>query len=431
MTSLSKPSLAQLLLLSREKLFHYINSELKNLHDQEKLALLVIDANGIDRIDRHFGYRFSDQLLLGLQKRLKESLKKAHFLVRLDRTRFALAIPGLKSERLLPVAAEKIRLLLDEPFSLDEKSTVARCALGIAVAPENGHDGHALLTIAEESAQAAQRSHSSYVIANPDPRLQHVPYLSGPGLQEAMAAGEFTMAYQPKIHLQSGTPATCEALLRWVPQGAEYPVNTEHFIAMAEQQRLMPAVTEWVIKTTIRESGQLTFNEQRLGVSLNISASDIRTVGLQASIIDALRIWEMPPELLTIEVTESAIIDNPDECFRILNDLRNNGIRVSIDDFGTGYSSLSYFKKIPADEIKIDRSFITDLANSPADAEIVSAITGLAHKFNMQVVCEGVENEASLEILKSLGCDYAQGYYFAKPTGLRELKRWLQRAKGK
>ncbi len=199
---------------------------------------------------------------------------------------------------------------------------------------------------------------------------------------------------------------------------------------MAEQQRLMPAVTEWVIKSTIRESDQLTFNDQRLGVALNISASDIRTLGLQASIIDALNIWGMPPELLTIEVTESAIIENPDECFRTLNKLRDHGVRVSIDDFGTGYSSLSYFKKIPADEIKIDRSFITDLADSPADAEIVAAITGLAHKFNMKVVCEGVENEASLKVLESLECDYAQGYYFAKPAGLRELKRWLLRAQG-
>ncbi len=429
MTSLSKPSLAQLLLLSREKLFHYINSELETLGAEEKLALLVIDANGMDRIDRHFGYRFSDQLLLNLQKRLKESLKKAHFLVRLDRTRFALAIPGLKSERLLPVAAEKIRQLLDEPFTQDGNTTVARCALGIAVAPENGSNGHGLLTIAEESALSAQRSHLPYVIANPNPMLQDIPYLSGLALNEAIAANEFSMAYQPKIHLKSGAPATCEALLRWVPEGAEHPVNTEHFIAMAEQQRLMPTVTEWVIKTTIREASQLRFGDQRLGVALNISASDIRTVGLQASIVDALRIWEMPPELLTIEVTESAIIDNPDECFRILNDLRNHGIRVSIDDFGTGYSSLSYFKKIPADEIKIDRSFITDLAESPADAEIVSAITGLAHKFKMQVVCEGVENAESLEVLKGLGCDYAQGYFFAKPTGLRELKRWLQRAK--
>lgn len=428
MTSLSKPSLAQLLLISREKLFQYVNAELKTLGHDEKLALLVIDANGIDGIDRHFGYRFSDNLLLSIQKRLKESLKKAHFLVRLDRTRFALAIPGLKSERLLPVAAEKIRVLLDEPFTLDEKSTVARCALGISVAPENGNNAHALLSVAEESALSAQRSHLPCVIANPDSSRQEIPYLSGPSLKSSMAADEFSMAYQPKINLQNGTPETCEALLRWIPEGAEYPVNTEHFIAMAEQQRLMPAVTEWVIKTTIREASQLNYKDKRLGVALNISASDIRTVGLQAAIIDALSIWGMAPEFLTIEVTESAIIENPEECFGILNTLRNHGIRVSIDDFGTGYSSLSYFKKIPADEIKIDRSFITNLASSPADAEIVAAITGLAHKFNMKVVCEGVENEESLRVLESMECDYAQGYYFAKPSGLRELKRWLQRS---
>lgn len=427
MTSLSKPSLAQLLLISREKLFQYVNGELNALKPNEKLALIVIDANGIDGIDKNFGYRFSDNLLLSIQKRLKEALKKAHFLVRLDRTRFALAIPGLKSERLLPVAAEKIRLLLNEPFTLDEKSTVAQCALGISLAPENGTSAQSLLSVAEESAQAAQRTNSPCVIACPNSLRQNIPYLSGPGLQESMAAGEFSMAYQPKIHLKSGTPATCEALLRWVPDGAENAVNTEQFIAMAEQQRLMPAITEWVIKTTIRESSQLTFNDKRLGVALNISASDIHTSGLQAAIIDALSIWGMPPELLTIEVTESAIIDNPDECSAILNSLRNHGIRVSIDDFGTGYSSLSYFKKIPADEIKIDRSFITDLAESKADADIVAAITDLAHKFNMQVVCEGVENEASLKVLESLGCDYAQGYFFAKPAGLRELRRWLQR----
>lgn len=427
MTSLSKPSLAQLLLISREKLFQYVNAELKTLGPDEKLALLVIDANGMDGIDRHFGYRFSDNLLLSIQKRLKESLKKAHFLARLDRTRFALAIPGLKSERLLPVAAEKIRLLLDEPFTLDEKSTVARCALGISVAPENGINAHTLLSVAEASALAAQRAHTPCVIASPNSMRQDIPYLSAPGLKSSMAADEFSMAYQPKINLKSGEPETCEALLRWIPDGAEHAVNTEHFIAMAEQQRLMPAVTEWVIKTTIREASQLSYKDEQLGVALNISASDMRTVGLQASIIDALNIWGMSPELLTIEITESAIIENPDECFGILNTLRDHGIRVSVDDFGTGYSSLSYFKKIPADEIKIDQSFITNLANSAADAEIVAAITGLAHKFNMLVVCEGVENEESLKVLQSLDCDYAQGYYFSKPSGLRELKRWLQR----
>ncbi|MFK7732610.1 MAG: putative bifunctional diguanylate cyclase/phosphodiesterase [Pseudomonadales bacterium] len=427
MTSLSKPSLAQLLLISREKLFRYVNGHLETLETDEKLALLIIDANGIDGIDRHFGYRFSDNLLLTLQTRLKKALKKAHFLVRLDRTRFALAIPGLKSDRLLPVAAQKIRQLLDEPFTFEEKSTVAQCSIGIAVATDNSRKGHVLLTIAEESAVVAQRSNSPYVIEDRDAVLEDIPYLSAPVLQASMVAGDFSMAYQPKIDLRSGVPASCEALLRWLPEGAEHCVNTERFIAMAEQQRLMPAITEWVVKTTIRESSELSFNNQRLGVALNVSASDIRSSGLQASIIDALSIWGMPPELLTIEVTESAIIDNPDECFRILNKLREHGIRVSIDDFGTGYSSLSYFKKIPADEIKIDQSFIKDLASSAADAEIVAAITGLAHKFNMQVVCEGVEDEASLNVLKSLECDYAQGYYFSKPAALRELKRWLQR----
>ena len=217
--------------------------------------------------------------------------------------------------------------------------------------------------------------------------------------------------------------------MRWTQADAT-SISPDEFIPVAETSGAIFKLTEWAINTALREGAEINADGGAYAVAVNLSAGIIYDRALVEIVESALAIWDLPAPLLTLEVTESSLMKNPNLCFENLSAIRELGARVSIDDFGTGYSSLSYFKDIPADEIKIDQSFVTSMCRSPADEKIVGLIVDLSHKFGLEVVAEGIESETTLEKLQAMGCDLGQGFYFARPMDAVSYRRWLEEADG-
>ena len=424
MTSLFDPQLHHVLCDYRQRVIDHIDSGLASQGQDENIALFIFEVSNIFQINARYGYSCGDKALYQLFQRLELSVKRSSLIVRLDGERHAMVVPGIKSDKLLPVTAERLNSLLSEPFEFDGLSIELSVSSGVVMSPFCGKNGEDSFLMAERALRFALEKGRAYFIAHDAMRERPVPVLSRGVLDLAVAQGEFSFHYQPKVDIQTGIPTNSEALIRWVRTSSGL-VPTEQFIAMAEQGGLIYQITAWALKAVVRESRSLAYKGQPLGVAINISATDIYQEGLVDSIDSTLAIWNILPELLTIEVTEGALLEDPERCIQVLNAVRERGIRVSIDDFGTGYSSLSYFKRIPADELKIDKSFVLNLDKSSEDQSIVETVIGLAHKFNMRVVAEGVENIESLRILKEMGCDYAQGYFFSKPCSREDFSIWL------
>lgn len=427
MTSLFDPEKHSVYFGQRARLLEKLDQCMSSCESNRSTAMFLVQARNIHEINSLHGYSIGDQALGNLQLRLQQAIKKASVVARLDSNSCVIIIEGMKSDKMLPVAAQRIDDLLAEPYAIVDAPIHINCSIGISSAKAPDADSQDFLLRAENSLRLAKEKGLPFCIVQHDNKQEsEVPPLNKRMLDVALADDEFHFIYQPKINLENGSPSTCEALIRWNHPGYGN-VPTEEFIAAAEQAGLVHQITSWALKSVIRESASLNFKSNQLGVALNVSTTDLYHEDLLASLDSALSIWDVDPALLTIEVTEGAFLENREVCFETLSQIRKRGIRVSIDDFGTGYSSLAYFKHIPADEIKIDKSFILNLDKSTEDQSIVSAIISLAHKFNMKVVAEGVENTESLKILKALGCNYAQGYHFSKPQRAQSLNRWLDK----
>jgi EAL domain-containing protein (putative c-di-GMP-specific phosphodiesterase class I) len=232
--------------------------------------------------------------------------------------------------------------------------------------------------------------------------------------------------YQPKVHTQTGAVRSAEALIRWIhPQRGLIPPDA--FIPLAEECGLIGAIGEWVVREACRQAR--AWQNQGLSplrVSVNLSPSQFRGSGLPDIIRGALEGAKLDPQYFEVELTESAVMSDPEESIAILEQLSSMGVLVSVDDFGTGYSSMSYLRRFPIDKLKIDRVFISEIASRPEDASIVRAIVSLAHSLRLKVVAEGVETLAQLEFLKAIGCDEYQGYHFSRPLPPNEFEQLVR-----
>jgi EAL domain-containing protein (putative c-di-GMP-specific phosphodiesterase class I) len=241
---------------------------------------------------------------------------------------------------------------------------------------------------------------------------------------EALRDNAFELYFQPKVNLATGRVESAEALLRWTPEGGE-PVSPEMVVQLADAAGRAFELTKWVVHTAMRQlkSWRDTLD---VGLALNIQAGLVGNPDLPALLRDAMVIWGVSPDKVTLEITEGAIIEDKESGFDNLLKLKNQGINLSIDDFGTGYSSLSYFKHIPAAELKIDKSFVSSMMVDTQDLELVKIMIHMAHQFGLTVVAEGVEDRVSMERLRELGCDYIQGYYFSRPLPASEFESWMR-----
>ncbi len=389
-------------------------------------ALILVDIFRLRHINNRFGYETGDSVLAWVYEALCAGVKKASVIRRLDGNVFGISVPEMKSPRLLPVAAGKIQQLLNRPISCHEDEIRLDCSVSITVGPDYGHTEHRLLLHAEQCLERAKQDGSRcYVVEALDEENRIGEWELRDELNKAVGSGELKLYYQPKISLANFMPTACEALMRWDSEKLGR-VGPDQFIPVAERTGQILDLSEWAILTLPREARHIRYRNQALNVALNLSPRDLSAGHLQSTLESALNIWEMPREKLTLEITESTLMDNPQQSQELMQNLRNRGYRLSIDDFGTGYSSMSYFKLIPAHEIKIDKYFIQNLVHDRGDQIIVKAVIAIAHHFNMKTVAEGVEDEATLKLLMKMKCDYAQGYYFSRPLVGEEFQQWLE-----
>ncbi len=397
------------------------------------LAVVMLDLDRFKHVNDVLGYAFGDRLLKGVAERLTGSVvRQGDLVARLSGDEFALLLPDSDAEQALAVA-ERVFEAFHHPITLDDQTVDLAAGFGIACWPQHAADADTLISRAEVAMYTAKRKTSSAMVYDPAIDAGSAMTLSLLSeLRRALDNEELRLFLQPKIALagpQPGGLIGAEALVRWQhPQRGMVPPM--QFIPFAEQTGFVRQLTLWMLEATARQWPAL----RELGlarVSVNLSTRDLLDHELPAKIDRILQRHGMPHGALCLEITESAIMDEPQRAEATLNVLSQAGFKLSIDDFGTGYSSLAYLKRLPVDELKIDKSFVMGMEADEDDAKIVRSTIDMAHNLGLSVVAEGVESAAILERLAALQCDEAQGYHMSKPLPAAEMAgfaaRWRER----
>ena len=282
---------------------------------------------------------------------------------------------------------------------------------------------------ADVAMYAAKRTHSGFMVYDPNQDQHSLKTLSLISeIRTALDEGQLRLYYQPVIDLQNNTVSGVEALIRW-QHPREGLLQPDDFIPLAEQTGLIRPLTTWVLETAAEQSQQWAREGMELRIAVNLSAHNLHDLHFPEKFLDIIEQDKVKVPRLRLEITETAIMSGSSHALEVLNRLSARGVRISIDDFGTGYSSLNYLKRLPVDEIKIDRSFVTHMTVDENDTVIVRSTIDLAHNMGLKVVAEGVENEATYQLLARLHCDLVQGFYISTPVPARELVEWLKNSR--
>ncbi len=400
--------------------------------DQNKthLALLFIDLDGFKPINELFGHHGGDRMLCEMAARLRSLTGPHDHLARLGADEFLLLLTANPSADQASTRANQILDLLGQPFRVEEREASVACSIGIALYPDHG--AMSTLIAHADAAMRSSKTAGGAAFSFFEPHMmsdtrEQVELLQD--LRSALAHGEFELFYQPKIHAPSGEITGAEALLRWRhPQRGM--ISPMLFIPLAERFGLINAIGTWVIDEACRQIRAWREEGLRMRIAVNLSVHQLRQPDLPDRIAAALKQHRVNPSLLTCEITESVAMEDAQTTMKLFEQLAAVGVNISIDDFGTGYSSLSYLRKLPAGELKIDRSFVLDLETSSDARAVVDAVIKLAQALSLKVVAEGVETEAQHQILRALGCDELQGYLFAKPMTAQALALWAMKSEG-
>jgi diguanylate cyclase (GGDEF)-like protein len=412
--------------IDRDAFCERLSAHLQQSHAAARgLGLFILDIKQFRRINLSLGFACGDHALNEIEARLRRIITDADCIFRIGNNEFAVIVPLLQSPEFLQLIARQLQQMFDDNFSWQDKEFRLDACIG-ATSSHDGDCSPMLLLTAAETALAQAKSEG---IAFQQRRIDTDPVPSHDWQFEndvlaALDDNAFTLFWQPKVNLGTLKAVKAEGLLRW--QSEKYGlVSPDRVLPIIEYSGRMLDLTKFVINCALRHLSSWPQVDPGMGVAVNIPANIIHHRLMRDIIADAIRIWGVNPSSLTLEITESAVIVDQESSFSNLQSLRDIGVRISIDDFGTGYSSLQYFKHIPADELKIDRSFVMPMANDSENHNIIRLIIELAHSFNIQVVAEGVEDEKSLQLLDSLGCDYVQGYHISRPLSNADFKAWL------
>ena len=381
------------------------------------LALMYLDLDDFKRINDSTGHEDGDRLLIEVARRLKATVRETDIVGRLGGDEFAIVLVNINGADNARVVAEKIIANISMPVQLAQNETVISTSIGITLAPEDGSSRGELLRNADlamyNSKRAGKNQLSFY-----NKEMQEQALLSirlEEELRQALCRQEFSLVFQPIISFASGQVAKFEALLRW-NQPKRGMQNPGSFIGVAEQTGLIVPIGYWVIEAAcgfIQQ--QMLTGKNAKPVAVNLSVCQLREPEFADRVENLLIRLNIPPALLVLEITESMLMENVDLATRLIGKLKSLGIRISIDDFGTGYSSLSKLRYFPVDTLKIDRSFVMGLETSPIDRQMVEAITAMVHKLGLKVIAEGIETVEQMQFLNRIGCDYGQGFLFARP----------------
>jgi EAL domain-containing protein (putative c-di-GMP-specific phosphodiesterase class I) len=315
---------------------------------------------------------------------------------------------------------------MNAPFSIGGVRVDIAATIGVSLYPQDGKDGQQLMRhadVAMHEAKKAAKRYAFYRREQDEDRAQRLTMVGE--LRRALEANELTLYYQPKVSMRDGRVCGAEALVRWIhPERGMLP--PDEFISLAEYSGLIRPLTDWVIGAALRQSSLWRSKGLVLPVAVNLSAHNLRDGALVQKIEHLLAEWDAKPGWLELEITEGAMMEDPEGALDILKRLREMGILLFIDDFGTGYSSLGYLKKLPVDAVKIDKSFVIDMTEDPDSEVIVRTTISLGHELGLKVVAEGVENRTAFDRLATLNCDVAQGYFMSKPLPSEALELWMR-----
>jgi diguanylate cyclase (GGDEF)-like protein len=390
------------------------------------VSVLLLDLDRFKEINDTLGHQSGDLLLQALAERLDTLIRTTDTVARLGGDEFAVVSPGAGDSESALQLADRIRAGLEEPFALDGLTLEVETSVGIALFPEHGEDVEALIRHADVAMYVGKKTHRPTLYSTKDDHYSPDRLALVGELRRAVAESELVVHYQPLVDLPNGGAQRAEALVRW-----EHPnrglLSPAEFLPLAEHTGLIRPVTRYVLDVALRDCALWAQAGLAMGVSVNLSARDLLDLELADEVEELLARHGVDPGRLQLEITENTILTDPERVRATLSRLRELGVGLSIDDFGTGFSSLGQLKRLPVDVVKIDKSFVLNMAHDENDDVIVRSTIELGHNLGLQVVAEGVETQETWNRLVDLGCDTAQGFYLSRPLPKIVLDDWLRK----
>lgn len=412
--------------------FTFLLREIENLRAARgvrAIGMVLIRLSGLRSVNEMHDYDGGDQLLENFARRLKAVARPQDRVFQINGTTFALLIHNPSHQGHAVLAAERIAREARVPVQLESGNARLQAHMGVALWPDSAVDATMLLRQCELAVAESRERDEAYVVydkalATARGCNRDLPVFD---VEEVLERGEFELYYQPQVALRSGKLVGAEALIRWHSpgNGVQAPAS---FLAGVENSRGIHALFAFTLKAALRQACEWTRRMPDFKVSVNMSPGNLEDPDLLDAISDSLGVWGLPPEQLVLEITETALMRDARTSAVKLAQLRALGVRLAIDDFGTGHASLSYIRDLPADELKIDRSFVAPVRTSERDRRIVGSVIQLAQAVDMRVVAEGIEESAVMQTLQSMGCDIGQGFYFGAPMPADRFNAvWISR----
>jgi diguanylate cyclase (GGDEF)-like protein len=392
----------------------------------ESVSVLLLNLDRFKDINESLGHAAGDQIIRAVGEVLSGSLREVDTIARLGGDEFAVLLPGATTLDVSRIV-QRVLAALARPIALEGQPVDVGVSIGVASFPEHGPDGAAILRHADVAMHVAKEAATGFAIY--DPRFdagkqRHLSMLSE--LRRAVENHELVLYYQPKVRLDSGEVLRAEALVRWQHPERGF-VAPEDFIPFAEQTGYIREITRWVLETALSQHASWAGQGMDVALAVNLSTRDLLSADLPQFVGALLEKYDVAPEALCLEITESGFMEDPARALETLTALNRLRVHLAIDDFGTGYSSLAYLKKLPVHQLKIDRSFVMHMVDQTDDATIVRSTIELGHNMGLEVVAEGVRNEATETLLREMGCDDAQGFFYSKPLPAADFAEWLTR----
>ncbi len=384
---------------------------------QRTLAVMFLDLDRFKVINDTLGHQVGDELLREVAVRLSRVVRETDFVARLGGDEFVILLPAITMPADAAVVASKIIASLAAPIQVDNNELHTSPSIGISLFPVDGPDGDTILKHADTAMYHAKATgRNNYQFYAPEMNAVATERMEiERKLRHALVRNELALCFHPQFDAKTGRATGVEALVRW-HHPVDGVISPDRFIPVAEETGIIVPLGEWVLAAACREMIQwMESGLPPLRMAVNVSARQLRRRDFCETVAGILAETGLPPEQLELEITESSVMENPEEAIEVLNRLVNMGVSLAIDDFGTGYSSLAYLKLFPIDHLKIDRSFVRDIEFDLNDRSIAFGTIALAHSLGLNVIAEGVESEDQLDLLSSNGCDEVQGYYFSKP----------------
>lgn len=397
---------------------------------QQKMAVMFLDIDNFNHINNSHGRSAGDEILIQLALRLRKNLRDEDTASRVSSDEFILVFPAQSDNSALHLA-EKLLQLTAQPFYIETEELLVTCSIGIAMYPDDGNDFETLSKNAEVAMHRAKNDGRNTIRFFKAEMQEHLSrsLLLGNALRYAVERNQLQLHYQPQVRLSDQQIIGAEALLRWHHPELG-PISPAEFIPIAENSGQIVSIGEWVLRSAVRQLKHWLDNGlPPMLMAVNLSAVQFKHFNLTRMVSNILEEEQLPARYLELELTESVTMSNPQGAIEIMNQLYEQGVRMSIDDFGTGYSSLSYLKQFKIYKLKIDQSFVRNINNDAHDKSIVTTIISMANNLGFTTIAEGVETEQQLEILRQLGCDEMQGYFYSKPLAASEFETFVRQHK--